>query len=951
MTARGRRGAHPGTALPDGVRPGRTRSAAWLLLLRRQLRTGRGVHTVLALLVLLTTFVAVAAPRAADAAYDAALTEQLERALPVQRDLTVLGGAARFYPVPFTDDLVESTERAVRDQLGPAATNLLADTTFAAYTQPAEALLLPGGTQPAGEPVRLVLRQQERWTEHAELVDGRAPLPDAGTTAVDPDLLLPGEPVDVPTLELAVSDAAAQTLELTVGDALLLDSLPGGAPTPVVVRVVGVFRAGDPAGGYWGADPLALEPGRFPTADGGLGWLLTGLLAEDDYRGLASAITLPDGRFDGLPGFPQGGTQVPPSLTHAWRFVFDADALDAADVEVLTAAVGRVLTPAESVAPFPVRGQTGLPQLLERYEHGVGVTRTLVSVAFAAVLAIAGISVVLTALVAVDRRRDELRLLRSRGSSIPQLVGLVDAQALLWVGPAAVVGTVAGRLLTPAGHSAAPYLLAAAVLVLPLAVLPWAVRAATRVLHGAGDTRRTHPLARLGPEVALVLLAGLGAYSLRRRGLITDAGSIDPYAALVPTLVVLAVAVVVLRAYPFPVHRAAHRIARRSGAVAFLGLARASRERMSSVLPLVVLLLAVAVSVFASTVQTTVGGEQDRAAWREVGADVRVDDPALTTAEVTALADAPGVTGLVAAHRDTEAAVADGGRVTLLAVPPAEYAALLVGTPLAADEELADLDAQPPVGDAGTPLPALVSAPLDDAAAAGGPVTVGTLGRQLPLDVRAVVPALQRGADAEDVVVLVRLGDLESATNGAVEPTTALLRATDAFAVDDVLERSPSRDVADRVEVRAAVADAPLPSFLRAAFLSTMVLAAAYSVVAVVLLLALGAADRQATVARLRTMGMRPPQVRGLVAWELVPLAVAALLPGIAVGLALPLLLGPALDLGPFTGGPAAPPLRPGAAAVLGLGVGLVAVVAVAVLVDAARDVRASLSSSLRIGE
>ncbi|TRW42810.1 FtsX-like permease family protein, partial [Georgenia yuyongxinii] len=750
------RAPHPDAGAPGGraVLPG------WFALLRRQLHLTPEVNVVLAVLVAVTTLFVVAAPRAAAAAYDDALVHRVATALPVQRDLTVSGTPGRFFePQPFTDALVADVRQAVLDRLGAPAADLLGATGFAAYSQGFDSRTLPDGAQPGGEPARLTLRLQQGWTERVQLVAGRAPTSQLGGVAVDPDLTSPDPGGDLPAVEVALAEPVAATLDAQVGDALLLESPGDGVQLPqFTVVVTGIFRAVDDGDDYWAADPRVLVPARAPTGDGGLRWLATALVAEDGYGALTGA-------FAGAGAPPSLPPQVSGNLTHAWRFVWDAERLRAADAAVLTAAVGRVQTAGTTMAPFPVRASTGLVGLLDAHALAVGVTRSLDSVAYAGIAALAVLSTTLTMLVGTSQRRERLRLVRARGASLTQVSLLLAAQTLAWVLPGAVVALVAAWVLVPDGGSPAPLLLAAATVLLPLLVVPWAVRAETRTLHGPPARGRLHPAARLAPELAVLALAVLGVLALRRRGLSQAAeGGVDLYAALVPTLVGLAVGLVVLRLYPCPIRWAAGALARRPGLTAFLGTARAARARPASALPLLVLLLAVALSIFAGTVLSTVAVEQSRAAWREVGADLRVDDPALTAEQVETLAGADGVAAVVPAYRDVGAAVGELRPVTALGADPAAFAELLAGTPLAVD--LPDLGGG---GGRDDPLPAAVSTAVGDDAA------LGTAGRLIPLDVRGVVPGLRRGAGADEVVVLVPLADLTAVTGGGVEPTSVLV--------------------------------------------------------------------------------------------------------------------------------------------------------------------------------
>jgi putative ABC transport system permease protein len=101
----------------------------------------------------------------------------------------------------------------------------------------------------------------------------------------------------------------------------------------------------------------------------------------------------------------------------------------------------------------------------------------------------------------------------------------------------------------------------------------------------------------------------------------------------------------------------------------------------------------------------------------------------------------------------------------------------------------------------------------------------------------------------------------------------------------------------------------------------------------------------------LRILGMTPRQVRGLVAWEFGPVAVASIVVGTLVGIGLPYLVTSVLDLRAFFGGTVLPQpsLEPVwiAAAVGGYALAIV----VAVLVASALGRRFAPASTLKMGE
>jgi putative ABC transport system permease protein len=114
--------------------------------------------------------------------------------------------------------------------------------------------------------------------------------------------------------------------------------------------------------------------------------------------------------------------------------------------------------------------------------------------------------------------------------------------------------------------------------------------------------------------------------------------------------------------------------------------------------------------------------------------------------------------------------------------------------------------------------------------------------------------------------------------------------------------------------------------------------------------LALGAAERDSTLARLATMGLGEGQRAWVVALEVLPAVIAAGLAGWACAVALPRVLAPDINLSVFTGFTGSVPLAANVAsiAVPLVGLALVAVVSLGIEI---RWGRRRGAASLRVGE
>jgi putative ABC transport system permease protein len=108
-----------------------------------------------------------------------------------------------------------------------------------------------------------------------------------------------------------------------------------------------------------------------------------------------------------------------------------------------------------------------------------------------------------------------------------------------------------------------------------------------------------------------VLLAVLALFLLRRRGIAGERG-FDPYLAAVPLLLALAVGLVALRLYPFPMRVLANGTAKRRDLVPSLGFRRVSRQPVVTTAPLLVVLVSVSVALFAAVVAASLDSAQHK---------------------------------------------------------------------------------------------------------------------------------------------------------------------------------------------------------------------------------------------------------------------------------------------------------------------------------------------------
>lgn len=686
-------------------------------------------------------------------------------------------------------------------------------------------------------------------------------------------------------VEIAVSTDVADRMGVALGSVLAV----AGSLAPVEVVVVGIFEPVDRSAPIW-ADAVQV----LRQAPGIADEIPPSAIALTDPRGLAIAA-------------PQLGT-----LTHTWRFRVDERRLDASMIDTLATEIDRArhIQTGQALA-----ASTGLDVALKQFQRRTAAAWALLAVAGGGVVCTLLGLIGLAARLAVQRRRDELALVRARGGSLFAVGGRVLAECLLVVPVVVVAGWLLGGLVPGRPAGTGWWLLpvgVVAVVAMPAAAMVGGRRPV--FLHGRTDLGAWRPSARrLTAEVSVLALAALGTYLLRRRGLAAGAG-VDPFLALVPVLLAAAASVVALRVVPWPLRLAGRVAARARGAVVYLGLARAGRGGPVVAAPLAVLVVAVATGVFCSVVATTVDDARDRAAVQEIPADAMVTGYRFGAQTAGRLAAVPGVTA-VAAMVDYPSVLVRGAGgakryARVVVVDPAAFERVAQRSGVAAElpPELRRARRAP-----NGVVPAVVS---PDVAA-----QIPDRGRAATDDgfdfrVAAVVDGLPGlGVGAKNFVVLPWQA-LPPKPSGAPFPNRFLI-AGHGFDVDsiryvgDAGQRAflskgnlpEPTEVISRADRREALERTGAHELLTFAFAVGTAGGAVLALLAVGFAVLAEAGSRGQALSRLRTMGLSARQGRRLLAYELVPLLGVAVLAGAAVGVLLPRLLGGSLGLETFTGG------------------------------------------------
>jgi putative ABC transport system permease protein len=867
-----------------------------------RVRVFAGQFGLLAALALVAALLITAAPRLANDLTDRALHEDVARLPSAARDITF-----HAQPEPDGEGPIISAEQdaleAYRARMPQPLPGLVSESWFAAGM---EGITLA----PAGPRTQVSLRTQGGMADRVRITGGRWPENRPGAAAV----------------EVAVSTAAAEQLGASVGTNLRMAPAPPagvGAGLPRVA-IVGIFEPVDRTDRAWDTLRLALEP--FP-----------GLPGVPEVPPAVMAVT------DG-PGLGVAARTLGP-LTLTWRYRLDEKRLDGGMLQPVITALAEV----QRTPPAPgLSTSANLGATLLRFDGQLRAVSALLAVVQAGLIATLLGLIALAAALAVERRREEFALLRARGATIAAIGGRALAESLLVLPLATAAGLLLGTI-APGRAAATGWLVAGAGAVATL-VIPVLAAVSQRRLS---FTARRHDLVRHRPsvrrltaELFFLIVAGLGTYLLRQRGLSPDRG-VDPYLASVPVLLAVGAAIVALRVFPWPLGQLGKLAARARGAVAFLGLARAGRGAPVTIGPLAVLVVAIATGIFSGVVMSSIGDARDRAAHQEIPADARVSGSAFAPETAERLAAVPGVTAVASLAVDPATSYTTAAGATM-SVQVAIVDAAALDRVVAASG--AGVSVPPTLVDArpgGGPVPALVSP--DVAAEAGASGTANMRGRLFDFTVAAVGDAFPGvGSTSGRFIVL----PLQALPDPAVVTPEQFLVAGDASAealraasgsADDV-------DVTTWADHRRDLDQTGANEVLSFTFTTGAVGATALALLAVGFTVLAGARVRGQVLSRLRTLGLSGRQGRGLLVYELVPLVAIAVLAGGLVGVFLPQVIGPALGLSSFTSGAAVrtalDPLLVGAVLLL-----VVAALAAAVFVENVINRRMRLGEVLRVGE
>ncbi|NJN83248.1 MAG: FtsX-like permease family protein [Caldilineaceae bacterium] len=482
------------------------------------------------------------------------------------------------------------------------------------------------------------------FEEHITLLEGQMP----AVAVTDP-----AEP-----MEVLVNEALADEFGIQVGEEYVtfrrVEVDDSQRMVQVPVRISGIWRATDPTDQYWFYRQTVFDNQFF--------------IPEESFH-LRLVPLLPD--------------EVAQAL---WYIILDGSEISSSDVGWLLGRINAVQQQAGALLNN-TRLEVSPQDALARYRRQSQLLNVLL---YAFSIPIIGLLLAFIGLVvglSVGRQRNEIAVLRSRGATVAQVLGIAALEALLLGLVALAAGipfseqiaqaigatrsflnfTISGDLRVAMTMASLRFGIAAVAVTMVAQIVP-SIGAARHTIvtykREQARTLRAPWWQRAWLDVLLLIPVFYGTYLLQQQGSITtpeETGLADgpfnnPLLFLIPAMAALALTLVILRLLPWLMAGIAW-VASKTKSVGFLLATRyLARDPASYTAPLVLLILTLSLSTFTASLAQTLDNHLFDQHYYKVGADMQLAELGRTDESLGLgggpLAGGDGETGGAAADSD-----------------------------------------------------------------------------------------------------------------------------------------------------------------------------------------------------------------------------------------------------------------------------------------------------------
>ncbi len=354
------------------------------------------------------------------------------------------------------------------------------------------------------------------------------------------------------------------------------------------------------------------------------------------------------------------GSQFDQSIYYAmWYLVLDGSGVQTGDVPGLTARIRQVERNVELLLPFTTIAISPL-DALQSYRGTVERLTRLLAAYDTPVVMLVFAFIVLVVGISVDQRRSEIAMMRSRGATPGQVVGMAFLEGLSLGMLSWIAGTGLGFLFTQTMGRAQRFLdfsaesfarviltpdsITAGILAVGLAlaaqVLPALAASKSTIISYKQEQARsvTKPWwQRTGLDLLLLIPAGYGYYVLDRQGALlvigARASSGDPFQnpllLLLPALTIFVVSLLLLRLLPLAMEGLRWLLFRTDSVGSLMAVQQLARAPRLYTTPIVLLSLTVGLAVFTASLAQTLDFQIYDSQFYRVGADLSLNGPGI----------------------------------------------------------------------------------------------------------------------------------------------------------------------------------------------------------------------------------------------------------------------------------------------------------------------------------
>jgi hypothetical protein len=516
---------------------------------------------------------------------------------------------------------------------------------------------------PANPSIPIIINQEERssglneiwiWSfdklsQHATLLHGDWPAMTYPRTQA--------EALTPPTIQAAITEDVANDLGVQPGDQIQ-------DVNKFKYFITGIFKRDDPNNDIWwqDSDPFIItrEPG----------------INEDN-------VVVP------ILINPQSLNEYHSSHRSEWRYILNQGEINIDNAESIGS---QLINLKNRLTAYRADMNTGLPNLILEYSQNLSISRMVLYLLSSQASLFIVFTLILMASFLVTNSHNELVTMSNRGASRYQIIVTFAIQLLVL---ALFAGLILGPLMKFLGMSLWEWisgertpnklppetwrmsLLAVSIgwFAILLAIIP-----ATRRKEVESQSRNEHPNKATGWQKSyldiFLLIAGVllfwqlsdsGTFVMKR---VQGTSLADPLLLLGPPILLIALAMVFLRLFPFLMQGLSSIVKTRPGLVFPIGVTRIARnpQRLSWIILLVS--LAVALTLFTKIYTEALNSTQMEIAKYETGSDIRIDLDKISPDDLFAISDDISISPVMRGIAQTTS----GSGITVLAVDPDSFA-------------------------------------------------------------------------------------------------------------------------------------------------------------------------------------------------------------------------------------------------------------------------------------